>query len=302
MALTGQKMKIQAVILSFSLAASTSFFMGNVVHAQNSRTTSDTISFLKNSLETVSNQPANTNEIPRTSSPSGRQKKLKSDAFSSSSVVGNKSAKYYPVLKLPTRAELAQKQMAAAGSADSSQIAQYPELQRRNFSMPAQAPTLSAASKEELSGLADKFCMQQGILRPSANQPSLYDRVGAPPFPLCLLPEKYWKDVLQKTAARKNIASQNISGPSSIPGVLSNLQFKRGTVKMHTSSSSFISTAQINRVSAEEKGSLKKKSNTRQMKHTSLSESYFTCAGQSAVGKTRALTYPTYYSSVQFPN
>ncbi|MCW5824064.1 MAG: hypothetical protein KIT34_14765 [Cyanobacteria bacterium TGS_CYA1] len=201
-------------------------------------------------------------------------------------------------------------------------MAQYPDLQKRNFSMPPQtALGLSAQSKEELSKLTEQVCLQQSMLSTAnANQVqfqapvqggqqaglspnTLYDRVGPPPFPLCLLPETYWKDVLHKTTARKPITSQIApQGPSYVPGLLSNIQLKRGTLKMHTSSSSFISTAQMARVSGDEKGSLKKKAGARQMKHTSLSESYFTVSSSSSFGKAKAMTYPTYYSSVQFPN
>jgi len=320
-------------LLSLSLAASTSFFAGNVAYAQGAnRTTSDTVSFLKQSLDTLSSQPThstNINGIPKTTSPQGRPRtNLSSDAFSSKSVAAS-SPKLLPELKLPTRAELARRQMAnanvnvnatpqAVSPAVSPEImAQYPDLQKRNFSMPPQtALGLSAQSREELSKLTEKVCLQQGILKTAQanqvqfqaqgqgqNSGTLYDRVGPPPFPLCLLPETTWKDVLNKTTARKTISSQIApQGPSHVPGLLSKIQSKRGTLKMHTSSSSFISTAQMARVSGDEKGSLKKKAGARQMKHTSLSESYFTCSSSSSFGKAKALTYPTYYSSVQFPN
>lgn len=319
-------------LLSLSLAASTSFFAGNVAYAQssNGRTTSDTVSFLKQSLDTLSSQPSNqTNSygIPKTKSLQGRQRtNLSSDAFSAKSYAAS-SPRYLPELKLPTRAELAKKQMTSASvnvtspSVSPEIMAQYPDLQKRNFSMPPQtALGLSAQSKEELSKLTDQVCMQQSMLNTvNANQVqfqapvqgqesgisqnTLYDRVGPPPFPLCLLPETYWKDVLHKTTARKPITSQIApQGPSYVPGLLSNIQQKRGTLKMHTSSSSFISTAQMARVSGDEKGSHKKKAGARQMKHTSLSESYFTVSGSSSFGKAKAMTYPTYYSSVQFPN
>ncbi len=321
-------------LLSLSLAASTSFFAGNVAYAQsaNSRTTSDTVSFLKQSLDTLSSQPShqtNINGITKTTGHQGRPRtNLSSDAFSSRSQAAS-SPKYLPELKLPTRAELAKKQMASASvnvtspSVSPEIMAQYPDLQKRNFSMPPQtALGLSAQSREELSKLTDQVCLQQGMLNANrANQVqfqapvegqgqaqgmspnTLYDRVGPPPFPLCLLPETYWKDVLHKTTARKPITSQIApQGPSYVPGLLSNIQQRRGTLKMHTSSSSFISTAQMARVSGDEKGSHKKKAGTRQMKHTSLSESYFTVSSSSSFGKAKAMTYPTYYSSVQFPN
>lgn len=320
-------------LLSLSLAASTSFFAGNVAYAQsaNGRTTSDTVSFLKQSLDTLSSQPShqtNINGIPKTASPQGRPRtNLSSDAFSAKSQTAS-SSRYLSEIKLPTRAELAKRQMASASvnvtspSVSPEIMAQYPDLQKRNFSMPPQtALGLSAQSKEELSKLTDQVCLQQSMLNTAnANQVqfqapvqagqgaglspnTLYDRVGPPPFPLCLLPETYWKDVLHKTTARKPITSQIApQGPSYVPGLLSNIQSKRGTLKMHTSSSSFISTAQMARVSGDEKGSLKKKAGARQMKHTSLSESYFTVSNSSSFGKAKAMTYPTYYSSVQFPN
>ncbi len=313
-------------LLSLSLAASTSFFAGNVAYAQGAnRTTSDTVSFLKQSLDTLSSQPGNINGIPKKTSPQGRPRtNLSSDAFSSKSVAVS-SPKLLPALKLPTRAELARRQMANANATPQAVspavspdvMAQYPDLQKRNFSMPPQtALGLSAQSREELSKLTEQVCLQQGMLKTAQanqvqfqaqgqgqNSGTLYDRVGPPPFPLCLLPETTWKDVLNKTTARKTISSQIApQGPSHVPGLLSTIQQRRGTLKMHTSSSSFISTAQMARVSGDEKGSLKKKAGARQMKHTSLSESYFTCSSSSSFGKAKALTYPTYYSSVQFPN
>lgn len=304
-------------LLSLSLAASTSFFAGNVAYAQGAnRTTSDTVSFLKQSLDTLSSQPNNINGIPKKTSPQGRPRtNLSSDPFSSKSVAAS-SPKLLPELKLPTRAELARRQMANANATPQAVspavspdiMAQYPDLQKRNFSMPPQtALGLSAQSREELSKLTEQVCLQQGMLKTAQgqgqNSGTLYDRVGPPPFPLCLLPETTWKDVLNKTTARKTISSQIApQGPSHVPGLLSTIQQRRGTLKMHTSSSSFISTAQMARVSGDEKGSLKKKAGARQMKHTSLSESYFTCSSSSSFGKAKALTYPTYYSSVQFPN
>lgn len=329
-------------LLSLSLAASTSFFVGNVAFAQgaNNRTTSDTVSFLKQSLDTLSSQPSyptSSNGITKKASPQGRPRtNLSSDAFSSRSTA-HASPKYLPEVKLPTRAELAKRRMASnptntptsmpSPAVSSEVLAQYPDLQKSNFSMPPQATLgLSAQSKEDLSRLTEQVCQQESMLRTvqanpvqfqapnqASNQVSnlaqgqspntLYDRVGPPPFPLCLLPETYWKDVLHKTTARKPITSQIApQGPSHVPGLLSNIQLKRGSIPMHTSSSSFISTAQMARVSGDEKGSLKKKAGARQMKHTSLSESYFTVAGSSSFGKAKAMTYPTYYSSVQFPN
>lgn len=80
---------------------------------------------------------------------------------------------------------------------------------------PLQAPRLSPQEQLEMNKLVDNACIQQGI-NPnavgSAANPDLYSRVGAPPFPLSLIPEPMMKDFLKGARSKKSaIAGSNLA-------------------------------------------------------------------------------------------
>lgn len=80
---------------------------------------------------------------------------------------------------------------------------------------PIQPPRLSPQEQLEMNKLVESACVQQGI-NPnavgSAASPDLYSRVGAPPFPLSLIPEPMMKDFLKGARAKRSaIAGSNLA-------------------------------------------------------------------------------------------
>ncbi|MDZ4836006.1 MAG: hypothetical protein SGJ27_19690 [Candidatus Melainabacteria bacterium] len=76
-------------------------------------------------------------------------------------------------------------------------------------------PRLSPQEQLEMNKLVENACIQQGI-NPTAvgsnASPDLYSRVGAPPFPLSLIPEPMMKDFLKGARAKKSaIAGSNLA-------------------------------------------------------------------------------------------
>lgn len=80
---------------------------------------------------------------------------------------------------------------------------------------PIQPPRLSPQEQLEMNKLVDNACMQQGINPQAvgtAASPDLYSRVGAPPFPLSLIPEPMMKDFLKGARSKKSaIAGSNLA-------------------------------------------------------------------------------------------
>ncbi len=80
---------------------------------------------------------------------------------------------------------------------------------------PMQPPHLSPQEQLEMNKLVENACIQQGI-NPNATgaaaSPDLYSRVGAPPFPLSLIPEPMLKDFIKGARSKKSaIAGSNLA-------------------------------------------------------------------------------------------
>lgn len=97
--------------------------------------------------------------------------------------------------------------------------AQSPSAQTQGFPVmqdaPIQPPRLSPQEQLEMNKLVESACIQQGI-NPnavgSAASPDLYERVGAPPFPLSLIPEPIMKDFIKGARTKKSaIAGSNLA-------------------------------------------------------------------------------------------
>ncbi len=112
---------------------------------------------------------------------------------------------------LPHAADLQKRMQPPAPQVQPQFSAAPPVMQEA----PLQPPRLSPQEQLEMNKLVENACIQQGI-NPNAvgtaANPDLYSRVGAPPFPLSLIPEPMMKDFLKGARSKKSaIAGSNLA-------------------------------------------------------------------------------------------